>query len=171
MTCWQSDDWLETANAGPSRRRVPQMIEEVTRRCHLRTSLSDGTDAPWILRCRHECAFAFRCSSARKSILECELICARQACVEVLHSWRPLRASCRRLLGVFWSSHVCSVSGSGDHCFIAAIAPPAVTAPETQSSLHVRQWSSASRLLQAAPRAALFVRPLQLSRPQRWRHE
>ena len=46
------------------------------------------------------------------------------------HAWRPLRASCRRLLGVFWSSHVCSVNGSGDHCLIAATAP-AVTAPET----------------------------------------
>ena len=107
-----------------------KMIEEVPRRCQLKIGLSDGADAAWILRYRHGCAFAFRCSSARVSIHECELICARQACVEGLHAWRPLRASCRRLLGVFWSSHVCSVSRSGDHCLIAATAP-AVTAPET----------------------------------------
>ena len=40
-----------------------------------------------------------------------------------------------------------------------------------QSSLLLRQWSSASRLLQAAPPVAEFVRPLQLTRAERWRHE
>ena len=110
------------------------------------------------MRCRHGYAFAFRCSSARVSTLECELMCARQAAIESIMS-SPSRS---------FRAVTCAASAAP---MITAsslqLRPQLSQRQRQQSSLHLRQWSSASRLLQAALTAAVFLRPLQLSRAQR----